>query len=152
VVKPASDALPPAACFALVSVDDEQRLFLSPAIHEWAPLEAAGIRVVVDLEGELDHCVPTLPGHVLYVYLPIYDEELPDLGRLHGVARLAAAQYRAGESVLSHCGMGFNRSALVAGLVLVELGWSGEAALRRLRERRPGALFNTHFADYLASL
>ena len=142
--------LPDLLRFALVAVDDDERLFISPAIHEWAPMEAAGVRVVIDLEGELDHCVPTLPGHVLYVYFPIYDEALPDLGRLHGVARLAAAQYRAGERVLSHCGMGYNRSALVAGLVLVELGWSGAEALARLRERRPGALFNPAFAEYLA--
>jgi protein-tyrosine phosphatase len=133
-------------------VDDEERLFISPAIHQWEPLAAADVRVVIDLEGELDHCVPTMPGHVLYVYFPIYDEALPDLGRLHSVARLAANQYRAGERVLSHCGMGFNRSALVAGLVLVELGWSGRQALARLRERRPGALFNPAFADYLETL
>jgi hypothetical protein len=144
--------LPAAARFSLVPVDDEQRLFIAPAIHEWEPLARADVRVVIDLEGGLDHCVPTVPGHVLYVYLPIYDEELPDLGRLHGVARLAAAQYRAGETVLSHCGMGFNRSALVAGLVLVELGWRGAAAVERLRERRPGALFNARFAEYLSGL
>jgi protein-tyrosine phosphatase len=144
--------LPPAARFALLAVDDDQRLFISPAIHDWGPMEAADVRVVIDLEGELDHCVPTLPGHVLYVYLPIYDEALPDLGRLHGVARLAAAQYRAGECVLSHCGLGYNRSALVAGVMLVELGWRGADAVARLRERRPGALFNPAFADYLASL
>ena len=144
--------LPPALRFALVAVDDEERLFISPAIHEWEPLAAADVRVVVDLDGELDHCIPTVPGHVLYVYFPIYDEALPDLTRLHGVARLAAAQYRAGERVLSHCGLGFNRSALVAGLVLVELGWSGAEALSRLRQRRPGALFNSAFAEYLASL
>jgi hypothetical protein len=45
----------------------------------------------------------------------------------------------------------FNRSALVAGLILVELGWSGTRALDRLRERRPGALFNEVFAAYLGS-
>lgn len=144
--------LPAAARFALVAVDDDSRLLISPAIHQWDPLAAAGVGVVIDLEGGLDHCVPTVPGQVLYVYLPIFDEELPELGRLHGVARLAAAQYRAGETVLSHCGMGFNRSALVAGLVLVELGWRGCDALARLRERRPGALFNQRFADYLAAL
>ena len=137
---------------ALFPVDDEDRLFISAAVHQWEPLAAADVRVVIDLEGELDHCVPTMPGHVLYVYFPIYDEALPDLGRLHGVARLAANQYRAGERVLSHCGMGFNRSALLAGLVLVELGWSGRQALARLSERRPGALFNPAFAEYLAGL
>ena len=54
--------------------------------------------------------------------------------------------------VLSHCGMGFNRSALVAGLILNELGMSGKNVVARLRERRPGALFNSTFAEYLEGL
>jgi protein-tyrosine phosphatase len=54
--------------------------------------------------------------------------------------------------VLSHCSGGFNRSGLVAGLILNELGVSGAEALARIRARRPGALFNETFADYLASL
>jgi protein-tyrosine phosphatase len=48
--------------------------------------------------------------------------------------------------------MGFNRSALLAGLILTELGMSGADAVNRLRERRPGALFNERFAAYLGTL
>jgi hypothetical protein len=48
--------------------------------------------------------------------------------------------------------MGFNRSALVAGLILIELGMPGATAVARLRERRPGALYNDRFADYLTSI
>jgi protein-tyrosine phosphatase len=48
--------------------------------------------------------------------------------------------------------MGFNRSALLAGLILHRLGMSGPAAVERLRQRRPGALFNEQFAAYLLSL
>jgi protein-tyrosine phosphatase len=49
--------------------------------------------------------------------------------------------------------MGFNRSALMAGLILVHLGaCCGEDAVVRLRNCRPGALFNQVFAEYLASL
>jgi protein-tyrosine phosphatase len=59
---------------------------------------------------------------------------------------------RSGHRVLSHCGMGFNRSALVAGLILVELGMSGPEAVALLRSRRAGALFNEVFAEYLLSL
>jgi protein-tyrosine phosphatase len=47
--------------------------------------------------------------------------------------------------------MGYNRSALVAGLILCELGFTGPDAVARLRERRPGALFNERFAAYLES-
>ena len=48
-------------------------------------------------------------------------------------------------------GAGFNRSALLAGLILTDLGWKGSDAVSRLRERRPGALFNERFAAYLGS-
>ena len=137
--------------FNLFPVDDDGRLFISPAIHDWSHLDPAGVRVVIDLEGGIDHGVPVLPNHTLYLYFPIFDEDLPDLERLHGIAQLGARLVRSGQPVLSHCGAGFNRSALVAGLILVELGWSGTRALDRLRERRPGALFNEIFAAYLGS-
>ena len=58
-----------------------------------------------------------IPNHMFYVYFPIFDEGLPDLKKLHAVARLGARLVANGEKVLAHCGMGFNRSALVAGLV-----------------------------------
>jgi hypothetical protein len=136
----------------LCQVDEEGRLFISPAIHDWSPLAEHGIDTVIDLEGGLDHCIPTVPNQVLYLYYPIFDEELPNLDKLLAVARLGADLVRSGHRVLSHCGMGFNRSALVAGLVMVRLGMSGEEAVRRLRSCRPGALFNERFAAYLEGL
>jgi broad specificity phosphatase PhoE len=38
----------------------------------------------------------------------------------------------------------------MAGLILTEMGMPGVVALARLRERRPGALFNETFAEFLA--
>ena len=137
--------------FRLFPVDDESRLYISPAISDWTVLDTSSIRAVFDLEGGLDHGVPVIPNHTLYVYFPIFDEDLPDLGRLHGLAALGASLVRAGQPVLSHCGAGFNRSALLAGLILTELGWKGSDAVARLRERRPGALFNERFAAYLTA-
>jgi protein-tyrosine phosphatase len=136
----------------LYQVDDAGALFISPALIEWAPLEERGIDTVIDLEGGVDHCIPTLPNTVLYVYFPIYDEALPTLARLNAVADMGACLIRSGHRVLSHCGMGFNRSALVAGLILQRLGMSGPNAVRRLRACRPGALFNAVFAAHLESL
>ena len=137
---------------SLVQIDDEARLFISPAIAEWATVAPHNVDTVIDLEGGLDGCIPTVPNRCLYVYFPIFDEDLPALAKLHGLARLGASLIRDGHIVLSHCGMGFNRSALVAGLILTELGMSGENAVARLRARRPGALFNDKFAAYLASI
>jgi protein-tyrosine phosphatase len=48
--------------------------------------------------------------------------------------------------------MGYNRSALVAGIILHKLGMSGTDVVRRIQERRPGALYNECFAAYLESL
>ena len=133
-------------------IDEGGFLFISPAIKEWPPLAALGIDTVIDLEGDLDACIPTVPGECLYIYFPMFDEDLPDLDRLDAVAGLGARQIETGHRVLSHCGAGFNRSALVAGAILHKLGHNGEEIVARIRAKRPGALFNDMFADYLLSL
>lgn len=133
-------------------IDDESRLFISPAIREWEPIAALGIDTVIDMDAGLDDCIPTTPEGCLYVYFPIYDEELPPLTRLHAVGSLGAELIRSGHRVLSHCGLGFNRSALVAGMILHKLGTPGREALERIRARRPGALFNDVFAEFLSRL
>ena len=133
----------------LISLDESRRVFLSPAIDEWQPIEDQGITVVIDLEGDLDLGIPTVPNHMLYIFFPIYDEDLPDLNKLHAVAKLGARLVKNGEKVLAHCGMGLNRSALVAGLILTYLGMTGSEAVALLRQKRPGALYNDNFADYL---
>lgn len=136
----------------IVQLDERNLLLLSPDIDDWPLLVRSGISAIIDLDGDLDVGVPTRPNEVLYVYFPIRDDDLPDLGKLHAVARLCATLVRSGHKVLTHCQMGFNRSALVAGLALVYLGMTGEAAVALLQSRRPGALFNEVFADYLRSL
>lgn len=138
----------------LFQVDDDGRLFISPALEDWASLARYEIDTVIDLEGQLDTCIPSLTNHCLYIYFPIDDdnEQLPNMVKLRAIARLGASLVAEGHRVLSHCGMGFNRSAFVAGLIMVELGMPGAEVVARLRERRPGALFNDGFAACLASL
>lgn len=136
----------------LYQVDDDGLLYISPVIHEWSLAAAHGVTAVLDMEGGLDECIPTHPNEALYVYFPIFDEELPDLTRLEAVTRLGAHLVANGHRVLSHCGLGFNRSALVAGRILHALGMPGEKVVERLREQRPGALFNEVFAAHLRSL
>jgi hypothetical protein len=133
----------------IVQMDDDGRLFLSAAIGDWSAVGARGIDVVIDLEGDIDKGVPTQPNRVLYVYLPIEDDRLPDLERLHAVARMAADLVKCGNRVLAHCGMGLNRSALMIALILSYLGMDRRDAVERCRSRRPGALYNQVFAIYL---
>jgi protein-tyrosine phosphatase len=136
----------------LFQVDDEGRLFISPAINDWDLLSRHQVDTIIDLDGGIDEGVPTVPNQCLYIYFPIFDEDLPNLHKLHAIGDLGARIVSAGHRVLSHCGMGFNRSALVAGVILHKLGMPGPEVVQRLRERRPGALFNDCFAEYLESL
>ncbi|HEY2383654.1 MAG TPA: hypothetical protein VGK48_20960 [Terriglobia bacterium] len=136
----------------LFQVDDAGQLFISPAISDWDLLLQHQLDTIIDLDADIDDGVPTVPNQCLYIYFPIFDEDLPNLAKLDAVGHLGARIVQAGHRVLSHCGMGFNRSALVAGVILHKLGMPGPEVVQRLRERRPGALFNDCFADYLNSL
>src|SRR3954469_22693537 len=135
----------------IVPIDDDGKLFLSAAIEDWQPILDRGIDTVIDLEGGIDHGVPTEANKFLYIYLPIHDGEMPDMDRLHAVAKLGAELVKRGDRVLAHCGMGLNRSALMAALILMYLGMDGAAAVDRCRDRRPGALYNSVFEQYLLS-
>ncbi len=106
----------------LFPIDDDERLFISPIVTDWSLVHDRGIEVIIDLEGDLDQGVSTRPGHLLYIYHHIYDEDLPDLARMQALAMLGAHLIRNGQKVLAHCGMGFNRSALLAGLILTRAG------------------------------
>jgi len=138
----------------LFQVDDDGRLFISPALDDWDAVARYDIDTVIDLEGALDSCIPSVTNQCLYIYFPIDDdnEQLPNLIKLRAIARLGASLIGQGHRVLSHCGLGYNRSAFVAGLIMIELGMSGADVVARLRERRPGALFNDGFADCLAAI
>ncbi|MGD0734299.1 MAG: hypothetical protein ABR976_04090 [Terracidiphilus sp.] len=136
----------------LFQIDDESLLFISPAITDWDTVTCKGVDTVIDVDGDIDSDVPTLPDRSLYIYFPIFDGDLPNLVKLHALGALGATLIESRHCVLAHCGMGFNRSALVAGVILHKLGMPGPEIVTRIRERRQGALFNDTFAAYLESL
>ena len=136
----------------IFQIDAGGRLFISPDIDDWAPIEGRQISAVFDLDDDLDIGVPEIPGELLYIYFPFEDRDLPDLQRLHAIAHMGARLIEDGHRVLSHCGMGHNRSALLAGLILTYAGMSGQAAVELIRSRRQGALYNKTYALYLEGL
>lgn len=135
----------------IYQIDDQGRLFISPSIDDWKPVAELGIHIVIDLDDDLDIGVPEVPNQILYVYFPFDDRpELPDEEKLHSIARMGARLIGNGYKLLAHCGMGHNRSALVAGLILRYLGMEGDAVVRMIQGRRHGALYNKAYADYVA--
>jgi protein-tyrosine phosphatase len=136
----------------IIQIGEYGKLYISADRNDWSVVIDYKVAVLMDLDGDLDCGVPSTPDQIIYLYFPIYDEDLPNLERLHAIARFAADLCKRGESILTHCKLGLNRSALLVGVILTYLGLSGEAAIELLRERRPGALYNDTFADYLRSL
>lgn len=66
------------------------------------------------------------------------------------LATLVADAMDDGQSVLVRCHAGLNRSALVAGLALLNHGWTTDQVLDRMRAARsPHVLFNASFVAYL---
>jgi protein-tyrosine phosphatase len=136
----------------LFQINDQGSLFISPEIDDWYPVTEKGITAIFDVNYNIDRAVPEELNQLVYIYFPFEDEELPDLLRLHSTARLGAELFQGGNKILSHCGMGHNRSALLMGVMLTYLGMSGEEAVALIRQKRKGALYNKTFANYLQGL
>ena len=135
----------------------DARLYQSGAPEEaaeWDPVHARGIDVVVDLFGTLDPGVPATPNSILYIYWPIEDADyLPALGILTTLVDAVVRLVQLGHKVLVHCHRGKIRSGLLNALVVMQmLGISGRDAVDFVRRRRPGALGNPVFTEYLQSL
>jgi protein-tyrosine phosphatase len=133
----------------IFKIDEQGLLYIGPDIDEWENLNSHDIHVIFDLDDDLDIGIPEIPDQLLYIYFPFEDRELPNLTKLHENAKLGASLIKQGYRVLCHCGMGHNRSALLAGLILTYLGMSGEEAVELIRKQRMGALYNKTFATYL---
>jgi protein-tyrosine phosphatase len=139
--------------FRLYQVDTDGHLFISGEVTDWQPLAEAGITAVIDLDCKLDIGTPEVPNSVVYIFWPIDDRpELPDVPLLGAIASLGAFLLNQGHKVLCQCGMGQNRSALVAGMILAQRGLTGTQAVDLICRQREGALYNRVFRSYLLSL
>ena len=89
--------------------------------------------------------------HQIVLNARLWDHaDIPDERLLLMLARYVNQCRRLGMTLV-HCQAGLNRSALVAGLALVESGMSGEQAIKLLRDKRCEAvLCNSAFENWLA--
>lgn len=102
------------------------------------------------------------PRAHLFPYMKVVHAGIDDAGTPVTRAELEtandaaeAAAYYASEGlrVLVTCWQGINRSGLVSALALHKLtGASGEACIKRVQERRPGALTNPWFVETLSEI
>ncbi|MDP9359345.1 MAG: dual specificity protein phosphatase family protein [Chloroflexota bacterium] len=105
-----------------------------------AGLAQQGVTVLVNLHTRR-HDPSRLARHGLVeVHLPVKDFSAPSPDQLEqGTAAIVGA-VAAGARVAVHCGGGLGRTGTLLACYLVHQGWSAEAAVTRVRERRPGSI------------
>jgi protein-tyrosine phosphatase len=124
-------------------------LFQSTKIDD--PNAVKEMDTVIDLEGGFDTLYEL--NIKSYLYWHILDMPwLPDERNLWNVARYGFNAWKAGQTVLVHCSMGRNRSGLVNGCILWLDEMSGIEAVKLIQKKRPGALVNPVFRNYLENL
>ena len=106
---------------------------------------------VIDCAGEMPERYRERAARYWLRVFPDLDGEVAALPRLRDLAAEVAAAARSADGepdrVYVMCHHGLNRSGLVAGLILRELGVSGDEAVRRVMAARPGALANGAFRE-----
>jgi hypothetical protein len=110
---------------------------------------------VIDCAGEMPGPYRERAGRFFARVFPDLDGEVAALPRLRQLAVEVALESRFPEYGAPHgavyvmCHHGMNRSGLMAGLILRELGVSGEETVRRIVAARPGSLSNQAFRAIL---
>ena len=108
-----------------------------------------GARVPFDVIvlAAVEHQDVPLPGYEV-IRVPLDDSGPPpspaDRALIRETAKRIARRVRAGKCVLVTCHQGRNRSGVLTGLALVELGLPRERAVRRIQQYRDG-LTNPYF-------
>lgn len=111
--------------------------------HEFESLQVAGLGAAV------------ADRNMAWYHLPIRDVGVP--GEQFEIEwRNSGEQLRAilrdGFNVMIHCKGGLGRAGLVAARLLVELGWSPNEAVRKVREVRPGAIETDTQLEYVRNI
>jgi hypothetical protein len=97
----------------------------------------------------------SMSGRYDSIHIPLKDvpwnfrRRKGELRALVITAAQIADAVRRGRSVLVYCNMGMNRSGLITGLTLLQLGYPIDRVLRLIRKRHDCTLSNSSFEDAL---
>lgn len=114
-------------------------------------LKAWGASIIVSLMERFEFDMLGVPeleqeaqnAGIDWVHLPIKDVSVPGAEFMPTWANLTKQLQRRlslGQRVVIHCRGGLGRTGLVASLLLLDMGWSAQAAVKAVRQARPGAI------------
>jgi hypothetical protein len=106
--------------------------------------------VLVLTAAEYQPALPKVHSQIIRVTLDGAIPSQDEIRRAIVAGKQVAAALRRGECVLTTCYMGRNRSGLINGLALIELGWCSLDAIDAIKHARgDNALSNAHFKSVL---
>ena len=125
------------------------------ALHgEAIEIEAARRSWIIDCAGDVENEYREAAGRFLPIVFLDVEEQPSAFARISEIAREVAGRLALGEpgqSAYILCTHGMNRSGLVTGLILRELGYAPEETVRLIRAARPGSLSNHAFMRLLGA-
>lgn len=145
----------------VVTIRDVDVTRIVPGLYQGGVQAFEGKTNAITLRG-IDMAVMLAPDANVRVFTPeMYEYALEDhwsdlehLSNLDRIAKMAARRVKSGKRVAVFCRQGRNRSGLVTALTLRHLrpDWSGRKIVRHIQDRRPEALGNEAFEEYLKAL
>jgi protein-tyrosine phosphatase len=97
----------------------------------------------------------SISGNYQSIHIPLKDapwrfrRHKRELEKLVKTSAWIASQVRQGKKTFIYCNMGMNRSGLMTGLTLLQLGYPIDRVLRLIRKRHDCTLSNPSFEDAL---
>ena len=124
-----------------------------PLPKKLALLKKYGVNVVFNWWHTADTEIMPFLDHYEHHYFQDSEKELPEEWLVEMSVKIAD-MIDNGDTVLSHCFGGNNRSGIINALVTMELyeGLTGAEAMEMVRENKTRALHNESYAKYLAGL
>lgn len=120
-------------------------------IRDLAEIKTWGASALVSLVEDYEFEVLAVPefaekiraSGIEWHHLPLMNRDVPDARfeeRWITSGRVLRQRLQTGERIVLHCKNGLGRTGMIAARLLVELGEYPEAAIRRVRSARPGAI------------
>jgi protein tyrosine phosphatase (PTP) superfamily phosphohydrolase (DUF442 family) len=132
------------------AITDDLFIGNTPALTDYDRLRALGVRLIINMRFALGPQPDSHPEPIATLWLRSFDSPLFPISiqkLLHG-AQTAVQTIRAGGKVYTHCAYGRHRGVAMGACILVAQGYTPQAAMQLIKERRAVA---DPFAFYIRS-
>lgn len=112
-------------------------------------LQAQNVGLLVSLSEAAPHADTLARFDIAPLHLPVRDFTAPSLHQIHRFIAETRMTIKEGKAVCVHCAAGRGRTGTMLAAWLIADGMGADAAIRRIRELRPGSIETPEQEDIL---